>query len=66
MVVYKPSRTHVAANALSKLSNTMKPTTVFDETTDASMFYTKFEWLNDVKDFLRIGQIKGTLFIQQK
>ncbi len=37
-----------------------------DQTIDASLFYTKPKWLNDVKEFLKIGQIKGTLSIQQK
>jgi hypothetical protein len=30
------------------------------------MFYTKPEWLNYVKDFLKTWQIDGTLFVQQK
>ncbi len=30
------------------------------------MFYIKPKWLNDVKDFLRTCQIKGTLYVQQK
>ncbi len=37
-----------------------------DQTTNGSLFYTEPRRLNDVKDFLRIGQIKGTLFLQQK
>jgi hypothetical protein len=39
-VVYKPSRIHVVANALSRLSNGTKPIGVLDQTTNASLFYT--------------------------
>jgi hypothetical protein len=35
---------------------------VFDQTIDVSLFYIELEWLNDVKEFLKIGQIEGTLF----
>ncbi len=34
---------------------TIEPTSVPNQTIDASLFYTKHEWLNDVKDFLRVG-----------
>ncbi len=46
--------------------DTTKPTSVLNQTIDASLFYTKPKWLNDVKDFLRVGQIERTLSIQQK
>jgi hypothetical protein len=65
-VVYKLSKTHVIAYALSRLLDVAKPTSVFDQTIDASLFYTELEWLNDVKEFLRITQIQGTFSIQQK
>jgi hypothetical protein len=51
--VYKPSRTHVVANALSRLPNITKPTSVFDQTTNANLFYIEPKWLSDVKEFLR-------------
>jgi hypothetical protein len=47
--VYKRGKTHVAANALLKLPNITKPIGVPDQTTNASLFYTELEWLNDVK-----------------
>jgi hypothetical protein len=53
MVVYKPSKTHVVVDALSKLPNIIKPTSVPYQTIDASLFYTKLKWLKDVKEFLR-------------
>jgi hypothetical protein len=37
---------------------------VHDQTTDASFFYTGPEWLNDVKEILKIGQIENTLLVQ--
>jgi hypothetical protein len=59
--VYKPGKTHVIANALSRLLDSTKPIGVFDQIINASLFYIRPEWLNDVKEFLKIGQIKGTL-----
>jgi hypothetical protein len=52
--MYKLGKTHVVADALSRLPNITKPTGVPDQTTDTSLFYTKLKWLNDVKEFLRI------------
>jgi hypothetical protein len=65
IVVYKPSRTHVIIDVLSRVLNTTKPTVMPYQTINASLFYTKPQWLNDVKDFLKTGQIEGTLYIQQ-
>jgi hypothetical protein len=53
IVVYKPSRTHLVANALSRLLNIIKTIGVPDQTTYASLFYIELEWLKDVKEFLR-------------
>jgi len=47
--VYKPSITCVIADALSILPNNIKPKGVHDQTTGASLFYTRPKWLNDVK-----------------
>jgi hypothetical protein len=64
--VYKQGRTHLVVDALSRLPNIIKPIGVPDQTTNASLFYAKLEWLKDVKEILRIGQIEGTLLVQQK
>jgi hypothetical protein len=53
IVVYKPNKIHVVANALSKLLNIIEPTCVFDQTINVSLFYTKLEWLKNVKEFFR-------------
>jgi hypothetical protein len=54
-VVYKLGRTHVIVDALSRLPDITEPIGVPNQTIDASLFYTKLEWLNDVKEFLKIG-----------
>jgi hypothetical protein len=64
--VYKPGITHVIVDALSRLLNIIEPTSVSNQTTYASLFYTGPEWLNDVKEFLKIGQLESTLLVQQK
>ncbi len=51
--MYKLGRTHVVANALSKLLNIIELIRVPNQTIDASVFYIKPEWLNDVKEFLK-------------
>ncbi len=37
-VVYKPGKTHVVADALSRLQNSSKPLGVLDQTINASLF----------------------------
>ncbi len=54
-IVYKPRRTHVVVDALSRLLGIIETIGVPNQTTNASLFYIKLEWLNDVKEFLRIG-----------
>ncbi len=55
-IVYKPSKVHVIVDALSRLSDITKPT-------NPSLLYIEPKWLNDVKEFLKIGQIEGMLLI---
>jgi hypothetical protein len=38
--MYKLGRTHVVVDALSRLPNIIKPTSVLNQTTNASLFYT--------------------------
>ncbi len=65
IVMYKLGITNVVAIALSRPRIT-KPINVPNQTIDVSLFYTKLEWLNNVKDFLRTWQIETTLLVQQK
>jgi hypothetical protein len=53
IIVYNLGRIHVIAVALFRLPNIIEPTSVFDQTIDASLFYIESKWLNDVKEFLR-------------
>jgi hypothetical protein len=62
--VYKLCKTHVIADALSRLLNIIKPTSVHDQTTNATLFYTLLEWLKVVKEFLKTKQIESMLLIQ--
>jgi hypothetical protein len=39
IVVYKPGKTRVVVNALSRLSNNIEPACVLDQTTNTSLFY---------------------------
>jgi len=66
IIVYKLGKTHVVVNALLRLLDITKPIGVLNQTTNASLFYKKPKWLKDVKEFLRIKHIEGTLSIQQK
>jgi hypothetical protein len=51
---------------MSRLLDITEPTSVLNETINASLFYTEPEWLKDVKEFLRTRQIEGTLSVHQK
>jgi hypothetical protein len=39
-IMYKPCKSHVIADALSRLPNIIEPMCVHDQTVDASLFYT--------------------------
>jgi hypothetical protein len=52
VVVYKPNRTHVVANAISRLPDTIKPTNVLDQTIDATLLHLQPIWLEEIKDYL--------------
>jgi hypothetical protein len=52
-IVYKLGKIHVIVDALLRLPNNTKPTCALNQTIDASLFYIRHEWLNDVKEFLK-------------
>jgi hypothetical protein len=52
-IMYKPSKTHVVIDALSRLPSIAEPTSVPNQTTNVSLFYRRPKWLNDVKEFLK-------------
>ncbi len=45
IIAYKPNRTHVVANVLSKLPNNLEPLGILDQTVDASLFSIKPIWM---------------------
>jgi hypothetical protein len=53
IIVYKLSRIHVIIDAFLRLPDSTKPLGVPNQTTYASLFYIRLEWLNDVKEFLK-------------
>jgi hypothetical protein len=44
-IVYKPSRSHLMAYALSRLPNQIEPIVIPNQTCDAHMFTLQLEWL---------------------
>jgi hypothetical protein len=53
MIMYKPRKIHVVADAMSRLLDIVEPRSVLNQTTYVSLFYTKLEWLH-VKENLKI------------
>jgi hypothetical protein len=64
--MYKLGGTHVLINSLSRLPAIIEPISVFDQTTNASLFYVELKWLKDVKELSRTRHIEGTLLVQYK
>jgi hypothetical protein len=56
-IVYKPSKTHVIANVLSRLLDSLEPLGVLDQTMDASLFSIEPIWMWEVKTYLETGQM---------
>ena len=61
IVVYKPGKNHGVADAMSRLPNGEPATGVEDQTKDASLFYVKPEWLEDVRSYLKSGVVRQDL-----
>ena len=57
---------HGVADGLSRLPNGELATGVDDQTKDASLFYLKLEWLDDVGSYLWIGVIRQELFQEEQ
>jgi hypothetical protein len=54
-IVYKPSRTHVVVDVLSRLPNGSKPLGVPNQTLDTSLLFVKPIWMQEVKTYLKMG-----------
>ncbi len=55
IVVYKPSRTHVVVDVLSRLPNSSKPLSVPNQIVDASLFFIEPIWMKEIKTHLETG-----------
>jgi hypothetical protein len=55
IIVYKPGRTHVVVDVLSRLPNNSKPLGVPYHVMDASLFFVKPIWMKEVKTYLKTG-----------
>jgi len=66
IVIYKPSRTHVVANVLSRLPNSSRPLGVPNHTLDASLLFVELIWMQEMKSYLEIGQMLETLNLVHK
>ncbi len=57
IIVYKPSRSHLMWNALSKLPTHIEPVGVPDQICDVHLFALQLRWLQNVYEYL----LKGTM-----
>ncbi len=65
-IVYKPSRSHLMANALSRLPNQTESVGVPDETTDVHMFTIQPKWLQNIYDYMLEGMMLERFTISQR
>jgi hypothetical protein len=56
-IVYKHGRTHVVGDILSRLQDNLEPLGVPYQIVDASLFFVKPIWMQEVKTYLEIGQM---------
>jgi hypothetical protein len=66
IVVYKLGRTHVVADVLSILPNSLEPLGVPDQIVNASLFSVKPIWMQEVKSYLKTIEMLETLNLIQK
>jgi hypothetical protein len=52
---------YISADALYRFLDTTKPTGVLDQTTNAALFMLQLVWLEEVKNYLHMGQMLGIL-----
>jgi hypothetical protein len=51
IVIYKPNKTHVVIDALSKLLDSSKPLGILHQTMDASLFFVEPIWMQEIKSY---------------
>jgi len=65
-IVYKLGRTHVVVYVLSRLLDSLEPLGVLNQTVDASLFFVEPIWMQEIKTYLKIGQMPETLNLAHK
>jgi hypothetical protein len=56
-IVYKIGKSHLMADALSRLFKQVEPVGVLDQTIDAHMFTLQPKWLHSVNDYMSKGMM---------
>jgi hypothetical protein len=64
-IVYKPSRSHLMADALSRLPNQVELVGVPNQTTNVHMFTLHIDWLQNVYDYLLEGMMPNDLLFHK-
>ncbi len=57
IIVYKPSRSHLMWNALSRLPNHIEPVEIPDQICDVHLFTLQLQWLQNVYEYLLEGMM---------
>jgi len=65
-IIYKQSRTHVVTDALSRLPNNTNPIGVPNHTINVALLMLQLVWLEEVKNYLQVGQMPRILTNTQK
>jgi hypothetical protein len=65
-IVYKPGRSHLMANALSRLPNHIELVRVHDQTCDAHLFTLQPQWLQNGYEYLLKGVMPKRLITFQR
>jgi hypothetical protein len=65
-IVYKPNKTHVIVDVLSKLLDNSEPLGVVNQIVDASLFSIEPTWMQEVKTYVETCQMPKILNLVQK
>jgi hypothetical protein len=65
-IIYKHGKSHLMADALSRLCNQTEPIGVHDQTYDAQLFTLQLEWLQSVYEYLLKGLMPKILPTSQR
>jgi hypothetical protein len=65
-IIYKPGRSHLTADALSRLPNPLEPVGVPNQIYDAHMFTWQPEWLQSVYEYMLKGMMPNMFTTSQR